>query len=128
MSEIPNELKYTSTHEWIREEDDGTITVGITDYKQGLMEEIYRVGLPRLDQLLYQGAECGVVESEKAASEVNSPLTGEVIEVNAAVANEPELINNDPYEEGWLFRLRPTNPDELAELLTAEAYKEFIGE
>ena len=125
MSEVPSELKYTSTHEWVRLEDDGSVTVGITDQAQSLLCEVVFVDLPEPGEV-EAGVESGVVESVKAASDVYSPIAGDVIEVNEALRSTPELINQDPYGEGWLFRMQPTDEAELDELMDSEDYAEFI--
>lgn len=125
MSEVPSELKYTSTHEWARLEDDGRVTVGITDQAQSLLGEVVFVDLPEPGEV-EAGVESGVVESVKAASDVYSPIAGDVIEVNEALRSTPELINQDPYGEGWLFRMQPTDEAELDELMDSEDYTDFI--
>ncbi|MDH2432293.1 glycine cleavage system protein H [Pokkaliibacter plantistimulans] len=128
MSQIPSELKYVSTHEWIRTEDDGTVTIGITDHAQELLGDVVYVEVPEEETSLASGEEAGVVESVKAASDIYSPLSGDVVEVNTALADAPELVNQDPYGAGWIFRLRPTDPDELEDLMDAEAYAELCEE
>jgi glycine cleavage system H protein len=121
MSVIPNDLKYTKTHEWARLNDDGTVTVGITDHAQSELGDMVFVEPPEVGSALQAGKECAVVESVKAASDVYSPVNGEVAETNEALADAPELINQDPYGEGWLFRV-DTN-DSLDDLLDAAAYE-----
>ena len=127
MSEVPSELKYTESHEWLRVEDDGLITVGISDHAQALLGDLVFVELPEAGTEFVTGDECCVVESVKAASDVYMPISGEVVEVNEALADEPEIINNSPYDNGWLFKIRPS-ADELADLMDADAYQAEIDE
>lgn len=126
MSIIPDNLKYTKTHEWARLEDDGTVTVGITDHAQSQLGDMVFVELPEAGAKLAAGKECAVVESVKAASDVYSPLNGEVLEVNEALTDAPEIINQDPYGKGWLFRMSAT--DSLDGLLDAAAYEKLEAE
>ncbi|MFB9887827.1 glycine cleavage system protein GcvH [Balneatrix alpica] len=128
MSQIPSELKYVSTHEWIRLEDDGSVTIGITDHAQQLLGDVVYVELPEVETTFNAGDDAGVVESVKAASDLYAPLSGEVLEVNEALADTPEMVNQDPYGQGWFFRMRPSDPDELLELLDADAYAELCEE
>lgn len=123
MSEIPNNLKYSKTHEWVEEMDDGTVRIGITDHAQDLLGDMVYVELPEVGHTLGAGDECAVVESVKAASDVYSPLSGEVVEVNEALNDQPELINSMPYGDGWIFRLAMSSPGELGGLLDADAYQ-----
>lgn len=125
MSEVPSELKYTESHEWLRVEDDALVTVGITDHAQELLGDLVFVELPETDAEFSAGDECCVVESVKAASDVYMPISGEIVEVNEALADEPEIINNSPYDNGWLFKIKPSG-DELDELMDAEAYQASI--
>ena len=125
MSEVPSELKYTESHEWLRVEDDSTVTVGITDHAQELLGDLVFVELPETDAEFSAGDECCVVESVKAASDVYMPISGEIVEVNESLADEPEIINNSPYDNGWLFKIKPSG-DELDELMDAEAYQASI--
>ncbi len=127
MSEIPQELKYTKSHEWIRDEGDGIVAVGITDHAQELLGDLVFVELPETGTGLSAGGECAVVESVKAASDVYSPLDGEVVEVNETLAESPEAINEAPYEH-WIFRMRVSDPGQLETLLDAEAYAETLAE
>lgn len=122
MSQTPAGLKYTKSHEWVRREADGTLTVGISDHAQELMGDLVYVELPEAGRTLEAGKECAVVESVKAASDVYAPVSGEITEVNTALADKPETVNQDPYGEGWLFRLKPADPGELDGLLDADAY------
>lgn len=126
MSTIPTELKYTKSHEWVRREKDGTVTVGITDHAQDLLGDMVFVELPEPGRKLKAGQECAVVESVKAASDVYSPLSGEVTAMNEAVSGSPELVNKDPYGEGWLMRIKPSAVAELDALLDAAAYRKQV--
>jgi glycine cleavage system H protein len=128
MSEVPGNLKYTSDHEWLRLEDDGTVTLGITDHAQQALGELVFVELPEADRDLSQGDACAVVESVKAASDVYSPVAGQVAGANDALADTPELVNSSPYADGWLLKLRPTDPQTLDELMDADAYTRFLAE
>ena len=125
MSDIPEELKYTKSHEWVLDEGDGIAAVGITDHAQELLGDLVFVELPEVGAELTAGAECAVVESVKSASDIYSPLDGEVVEVNEALADSPEAINEAPYEN-WIFKLKMTDPSQLDNLLDAAAYAEFI--
>jgi len=127
MSEIPANLKYTCDHEWARLEDDGLVTIGITDHAQQALGELVYVELPEVDQHLTPGDACAVVESVKAASDVYSPFSGTVAEVNAALEAEPERVNGTPYEDGWLLKIRPGSAGELEEMMDAEAYEQFLA-
>jgi glycine cleavage system H protein len=122
-NDVPSELKYTKSHEWVRVDDD-VATIGISDHAQEMLGDLVFVELPEVGAELGAGAECAVVESVKAASDVYSPLTGEVIEVNEVLADSPETINQDAYEEGWIFRLRMSDPSELDGLMDADSYAE----
>ena len=122
MSESPDNLKYLASHEWIKLEDDGTVTVGISDYAQDLLGDIVFVELPEIGQQLEAEKEAAVVESVKAASDIYSPVRGEVLEINEKLLDEPEIINNSPYEDGWLFKIQPDDIENIKNLLTAEEY------
>lgn len=124
-NDVPTELRYTKSHEWVRVDDEGTATIGITDHAQELLGDLVFVELPEVGAELGAGAECAVVESVKAASDVFSPVSGEVIEVNEVLADAPETINQDAYEDGWIFRVRLADPDELGALMDADAYAEY---
>lgn len=125
MSNIPSDLKYLSSHEWARLEDDGeTVTVGITDHAQEMLGDVVFVELPEVGAELAAGDEAGVVESVKAASDIYCPVGGEVIEVNEALEETPELVNTDPYNDGWFFKVRINDKAELQTLLDAEDYEE----
>lgn len=123
-NDVPSELKYTGSHEWVRVEDGGVVAIGITDHAQELLGDLVFVELPEVGATVASGAECAVVESVKAASDVFSPVSGEVVEVNEALAEAPETINQDAYEEGWIFRLRLTDESELDALMDADTYAE----
>jgi glycine cleavage system H protein len=122
MSDIPEELRYAKSHEWVRREDDGTLTVGITQHAQEALGDMVFVELPEVGRQVNAGEECTVVESVKAASDVYSPIAGEIIAVNEVLVDSPEQVNQAPYGAGWLFRLRPTDLSPLNELLDAKAY------
>lgn len=124
MSETPAELRYVATHEWARLEEDGTVTVGITDHAQDALGDVVYVELPELDVDLLSAGEAGVVESVKAASDIYAPIDGNVIAVNEALEEQPELVNTDPFGEGWFFKLRPLDAPQLEELLSASDYAE----
>jgi len=128
MSEVPLELKYTKSHEWVRQEDDGSITVGITDHAQELLGDLVFVELPETGSVMAADEACCVVESVKAASDVYMPLSGEIFEINDLLNDTPELINDSPYDDGWLFRLTPSELHELEELMDAEDYQAEIEE
>lgn len=126
MSTIPAELRYLPSHEWVRLEEDGeTVTVGITHHAQDLLGDVVFVELPELESTIAAGDEAGVVESVKAASDIFSPIGGTVIAINEALEDAPELVNSEPYDDGWFFKLKVSDVDELASLLTAEAYTEL---
>ncbi|MBN8430100.1 glycine cleavage system protein GcvH [Microbulbifer salipaludis] len=123
MSEIRSELKYASSHEWARLEEDGTVTVGISDHAQDSLGDVVYVETPEVGQTLSAGEEAGVVESVKAASDIYAPISGEVIAVNEALEDEPETVNSSPYDDGWFFKVKPSDESELDKLLDADAYK-----
>lgn len=127
MSEIPAKLKYGKTHEWVRQEENGDLTVGITDHAQGLLGDLVYVELPEVGATVHTGVECMVIESVKAASDVYAPVEGKVTEVNTLLIDRPELINQEPYGDGWLFRLRPNDTAVLDQLLDAESYANMIA-
>ncbi|MHB1512974.1 MAG: glycine cleavage system protein GcvH [Acidiferrobacter sp.] len=126
MSKVPGDLRYTKSHEWVRAAG-ADIVVGITDHAQDLMGDMVFVELPKPGTELVVGKECAVVESVKAASDVYAPLAGEVTEVNEALAGAPETLNSDPYGEGWLFKLRPHDPEAVRALLDAAAYESLLA-
>ena len=123
----PEELKYTDTHEWVKVEGK-VATFGLTDHAQKELGDIVYLELPEVGRALTAGAESGVVESVKAASDIYAPLAGKIVAVNDAAAQEPAVVNRDPYGAGWLVKLEMADPAEAAKLKTAAAYKEFIGE
>lgn len=127
MSNIPAELKYVSSHEWLRLEADGTVTVGITEHAQELLGDIVFVELPSVGSALGDGEQAGVVESVKAASDIYAPIAGEVLEVNAELEATPDLANSEPYGAGWFFKIKPANAADLDKLLDAAAYAAEIG-
>lgn len=128
MVDTPKELGYRATHEWVRDEGDGTLTVGITDYAQESLGDIVYVELPAVGDELEAGQEAGVVESVKAASDIYAPVSGTVIAVNEALAETPEIINASPYGDGWFYRLEAADVAELEELLDAEGYLKAVEE
>jgi glycine cleavage system H protein len=124
MSELPGDLKYTKEHEWLRQEEDGTVTIGITDHAQSALGDLVYVELPEVGQQVESGGEMAVVESVKAASDVYAPIAGEVVAVNEALADDPEKINADAYGDGWIVRMQPTGDDE--ETMNPDEYQEFL--
>ncbi|MFT6916248.1 MAG: glycine cleavage system H protein [Motiliproteus sp.] len=125
MSSIPAELKYVASHEWIRDESDGTVTIGITDYAQELLGDVVFVELPEVGAVFAVGDDMGVVESVKAASDIYAPISLEVVEVNGDLEDAPELANSDPYGDGWFFRVKVTDSEELEDLLDDAGYGEL---
>lgn len=123
---IPETLRYTTTHEWVRQEADGTLTVGITDFAQDNLGELVFVELPEAGRRVVAGDGCAVVESVKAAADVNAPIAGEVAAANAALADTPNMVNQDPYG-AWLFRLTPAAGADLGRLMDAAAYRASLG-
>ena len=128
MSDCPGDLYYTSSHEWVRLEDDGSVTVGISDYAQDALGDVVFVELPELGAHLASGDEAATVESVKAASDILAPLSGEVVAVNEALEDTPEAVNAEPYEDGWFFRLSPQDFNELDQLLSARDYDALCAE
>ena len=126
MSTIPAELKYSKSHEWVRLESDGSVTVGITDHAQDLLGDMVFVELPEPGRELQAGQECAVVESVKAASDVYCPISGEVVAVNEAISDSPELVNKEPYGEGWMMRIKPASAADMEALMDADAYQALI--
>lgn len=126
MSNIPADLKYVASHEWVKPLEDGTVLIGITDHAQEALGDLVFIELPELGRVLAAEQACAVVESVKAASDVYAPLAGEVVEINEDLADAPETINQDPYGEGWMIKLRPANPDDLDDLLDADGYAEVL--
>ena len=125
MSNIPNDLKYASTHEWISVNEDGLVTVGISDHAQEALGDIVFVELPEAGASVNSKEEVAVVESVKAASDIYSPLTGEVVEINESLLDSPETVNASPYELGWFFKIRMENEAELDDLMNSETYSEY---
>lgn len=126
MSEIPGDLKFLKSHEWARVEDSGRVTVGISDHAQGLLGDLVYVELPNVGDSVQANTACAVVESVKAASDVYSPVSGTIVEVNSALADKPETINEDAYGDGWLFVVEISSADELGELLAPDDYAEAL--
>jgi glycine cleavage system H protein len=128
MSNIPADLKYASSHEWIRLETDGSYTVGITEHAQELLGDMVFVELPEVGDTVTAGEDCAVAESVKAASDIYAPISGEVIAVNESLEDSPENVNSDAYGEGWFFRVMPSDVSEIDGLLDADGYQEVIDE
>jgi glycine cleavage system H protein len=128
MSNIPAELKYATTHEWVRNEGDGIVTVGITEHAQDLLGDMVFVELPEVGETVDAGDDVAVAESVKAASDIYAPVTGEIVEVNEALEDSPELVNSDPYGDGWMFKVKLSDTSELDALLDAEGYQNVIDE
>lgn len=127
MSKTPENLKYTASHEWVKSMPDGSLVIGITDHAQELLGDLVYIELPAVGKEVSAGKECAVVESVKAASDVYAPVSGKVVEVNAKVSEAPETLNKDAYDAGWLFRLQPSNPKDMAGLLDAKAYQALVA-
>ena len=128
MSELPGDLRYTSDHEWLRQEEDGSVTVGITDHAQSALGDLVYVELPEAGQELEAGGEMAVVESVKAASDVYAPVAGSVLDVNADLADDPEKINADPYGDGWIVRLQPSGSIDSTDTMDPHAYQALLDE
>ena len=128
MSNVPSELKYTSSHEWIRDEGDGTVTVGITEHAQELLGDLVFVELPEVGAELIQMEPFGAIEAVKAASDLYSPVSGEVVAVNEAINDDPAVVNRSPYEEGWMVRAKLSDPAQFEALLTAADYAKVVAE
>ncbi|NEV62040.1 glycine cleavage system protein GcvH [Thiorhodococcus minor] len=126
MSEVPADLRYTKTHEWVKDNGDGTLTVGVTDHAQEALGDIVFVETPEAGRTLEADEACAVVESVKAASDIYAPLAGEVVEANAVLADTPETINTSPYEDGWIFRISPADPAAFGALLDAATYEQAV--
>ncbi|MDR0806804.1 MAG: glycine cleavage system protein GcvH [Enterobacteriaceae bacterium] len=122
MNNVPADLKYSTSHEWVREEQDGIYSVGITDHAQHLLGDMVFVELPDVGDEISVGQECAVAESVKAASDIYAPISGEIIAVNEILIDSPELINSSPYDEGWMFRIKASNVNEVSNLLDANGY------
>ncbi|AIR69324.1 MULTISPECIES: glycine cleavage system protein GcvH [Dickeya] len=128
MSNVPAELKYTSSHEWVMAEGNGVYSVGITEHAQELLGDMVFVDLPEVGSTVNAGDDCAVAESVKAASDIYAPISGEVVEINEELEGAPELVNSAPYAEGWLFRIKASDEDELNELLDAAGYQALLEE
>lgn len=126
MSEIPSDLKFTSDHEWVRSEDGGSVTIGITDYAQDALGDVVFVQLPEVGATLSAGESCGEVESTKSVSDLIAPLSGTVTAVNEALDGTPELVNSAPYGDGWLYSLTPSDASQEADLLDAAGYEAIL--
>ncbi len=123
----PNDLFYTESHEWVRLNDDGTVTVGITDHAQEQLGDLVFVETPEIDKVVEARDAIAVVESVKAASDIYAPINGTIIDTNGELADEPELVNNSPYDEGWLFNIQPESATDVEELMDDEAYESFVA-
>ena len=123
MAEVPSNLKFLESHEWARLEEDGTVTVGISDHAQELLGDIVFVELPDIGKEVTQSGDTAIVESVKAASDVYSPMSGEITEINEVLIDNPEIINTSPYENGWFFKIKPQDISEMDKLLDAQAYE-----
>ena len=128
MSDLPNDLKYSKSHEWTRNEGDGTVTVGITDHAQELLGDLVFVELPEVDAEVTAGNDCAVVESVKAASDIYSPVSGKVVAVNEALSDSPETINESAFEDGWIFKVEMSDAGELDALMSADDYAAVVAE
>lgn len=128
MSNIPVELRYAESHEWAELLDDGLVRIGISDHAQEQLGDLVFVELPEEGAEVSKGEACAVVESVKAASDIYAPVSGEVVKVNETLADTPELINGDPYGDGWLFIVKPSDEDELGELMDADAYRDHADD
>ena len=124
MSDIPGDLKFLSSHEWVRVEPDGSVTIGISDHAQDLLGDIVFVELPDIGQSIDAETDAAIVESVKAASDVYSPISGEVTEINSILEDQPEIINSSPYEDGWFYKMMPSDLSEADNLLSPEDYSE----
>lgn len=127
MSNVPAELRYTKSHEWVRKNDDDTLTVGISDHAQELLGDLVFVDTPEAGSSFDQGEDCAVVESVKAASDIYCPVAGEVVDANAQLADAPEVINADPYGDGWIFTLKPEDIGEFDGLMSADEYTAHVA-
>ncbi|EKT67022.1 glycine cleavage system protein GcvH [Providencia alcalifaciens] len=127
MSNAPKELRYTREHEWLRDEGNGEFTVGITEHAQETLGDMVFVDLPNVGDVVSAGDDCAVVESVKAASDIYAPISGEIIAVNDALSDSPELVNESPYQEGWIFRIKMTDDSQLADLIDAPGYLSMIA-
>lgn len=128
MSNVPADLKYASSHEWVRSEGNGIYSVGITEHAQGLLGDMVFIDLPEVGRVVDAGEDCAVAESVKAASDIYAPISGEIVAVNGELESSPELVNSEPYGEGFLFQIKASDEAELDKLLDAEAYSASIDE
>ncbi|NQY33791.1 MAG: glycine cleavage system protein GcvH [Alteromonadaceae bacterium] len=128
MSNIPSDLKYATSHEWVRNEGDGTVTIGITEHAQGLLGDMVFVELPEVGDKVTTGDDIAVAESVKAASDIYAPVSGEVVAINEDLEDSPELVNSDAFGDGWMFKIKLDDAGELENLLNAEGYKNSIDE
>jgi len=128
MSNVPADLKYVKSHEWIKKLADGTVVIGITDHAQHALGDLVFVEVPKVGRKLTANESCAVVESVKAASDVYAPIAGEVIDANGALNNTPEILNSDPYEAGWMWKMKPNNIADVDALLNAAGYQQLIDE
>ena len=128
MSNVPADLKYVKSHEWIRKQADGTVVIGITDHAQNALGDLVFVEVPKAGRKLAANESCAVVESVKAASDVYAPVAGEVIESNGALADAPETLNSDPYGTGWMWKMKPANVADIDALLDAAGYQKLLDE
>jgi glycine cleavage system H protein len=128
MSNVPKDLKYAKSHEWAKQQPDGTVVVGISDHAQSALGDLVFVEVPKAGRKVSAGEACAVVESVKAASDVYAPIAGEVVDANPALAGAPETLNQDPYGKGWMFKLKPANAAELDKLLDAAGHEKVVAE
>ena len=128
MSELPGDLLYTSEHEWLRREDDGSVTIGVTDHAQAALGDLVYVELPEVGQDVDSGGDMAVVESVKAASDVYAPIDGSIVAVNEELADDPEKINADPYGDGWIVRVKPSDGIDESALMTPDTYQELLDQ
>lgn len=126
MSNVPAELKYSKEHEWLRKEADGSYSVGITEHAQELLGDMVFVDLPEVGAVVAAGDDCAVAESVKAASDIYAPISGEIVAVNDALGDAPELVNSEPYGEGWIFKIKASDEAEVDALLTAIEYEALL--
>jgi glycine cleavage system H protein len=126
MSNVPADLKYVKSHEWLRVEADGSVTIGITDHAQEALGDLVFVETPEAGRQLAAGESCAVVESVKAASDVYAPIAGEVLAANDTLGSAPEVLNSDPYGDGWMWKMKPSNPAEIEALLDAAGYQDYL--
>lgn len=124
---VPKDYRYTDSHEWVRIEEDNVITIGITDYAQEKMGDIVSIDLPRVGDEVERGEPIGMIDSQKASTEVFAPLSGVVLEVNEMLNDDPAVVNTDPYEEGWLVRIEVEDLEQIDEMMSADDYEELLG-